>query len=222
MPNQFSETEASKAQWRPVQVYGMATICLLVGVLIGYLFRGSESRKPPIARPQAEATAPAGMVGSQTAPPRQMPSLEQMKHMADTKAAPLLEQLKGNPKNAALLIQIADLYKSAHQFKDAAAYYERSLQIEPKNVGVRTDMASCLYYSGDPDQAIAELERSLKYDPAYAGALFNLGMVKWKGKMDAAGAVAAWEKLLKLHPELANKAGVEKLIGEAKQHPKVN
>jgi len=64
----------------------------------------------------------------------QMPSMEQMKAMADRKVEPLLAQLKSDPKNKDLLLRVAYFYKSAHQFKDAAAYFDRALQVDAKNV----------------------------------------------------------------------------------------
>jgi cytochrome c-type biogenesis protein CcmH/NrfG len=143
--------------------------------------------------------------------------MEQMKAMADVKAAPLLEKLKSDPKNAKLLVQVAALYNSTHQFKDAANYYNKALQVDPKNVVTRTDLASSLYYQGDADGAITELEKALKYSPHDVNALFNLGMIKFKGKDDAPGAIAVWQQLLKTHPDLDRKATVDQMIDEAKQ-----
>jgi cytochrome c-type biogenesis protein CcmH/NrfG len=40
---------------------------------------------------------------------------------------------------------------------------------------------------------------------------------KWKGKNDIDGAIAAWEKLLKLNPNFEQKAVVQHMITEAKQ-----
>ena len=77
-------------------------------------------------------------------------------------------------------------------------------------------MASCLYYSGDVDGALSQLQQSLKADPKNVNALFNLGMVLWKGKNDTDGAVAAWQQLLKSNPGLDRKPVVEKMIAEAK------
>ena len=152
-----------------------------------------------------------------------MPSLEDMKHMADKKAEPLLAKLKADPNNPLLLNQIGTLYKATHQFKEAAGYYQRAVGADPKNVAARTDLASCLYYQGDADGAITQLQQSLHYDPKDANSLFNLGMIRLQGKNDPTGAVTAWRQLLKLNPTLAvdKKAAVQKLIAQARQ-PKVH
>jgi cytochrome c-type biogenesis protein CcmH/NrfG len=77
-------------------------------------------------------------------------------------------------------------------------------------------MASCLYYSGDVDGAVSQLNQSLKYNPKDANSLFNLGMIKYQGKKDPAGAIATWEQLLKLNPNLDRKPIVEQMIAEAR------
>ena len=189
----------------------MASACLLLGLAIGYLLRGSESHtaiaSSPLARPAAhEVPAPGSM---------QMPTMEQMKAMADRKVEPLLAQLKSDPKSKDLLLRVAYFYKSAHQFKDAATYFDRALQVDPKNVSVRTEMASCLYYDGNVDGALVILQESLKQNPADANSLFNLGVIRWKGKKDASGAIAAWKQLLKTNPNLDKKPIVERMIAEA-------
>jgi cytochrome c-type biogenesis protein CcmH/NrfG len=56
----------------------------------------------------------------------------------------------------------------------------------------------------------------LKSDPKNANALFNLGMMKWRGKNDAAGAIATWQELLRNNPNLDRKSTVEQMIAEAK------
>jgi cytochrome c-type biogenesis protein CcmH/NrfG len=217
MVNEANAQPASGSAWEAKQVYGMAVICLVVGVAIGYLFRGSQS--PAVPAPpavSAQPSAPAGHMGGN------MPSLEQMKEMADKKAAPLLEKLKGDPNNSDLLNQVGTIYKSTHQFKEAAAYYDKALQVDPKNVAIRTDLASCLYYNGDVDGAISQLQQSLRYDPKDANSLFNLGMIKWQGKHDDNAALAAWQQLLKSNPQLSaeRKATVQKLIADLQMQGK--
>jgi cytochrome c-type biogenesis protein CcmH/NrfG len=190
----------------------MAAVCLVVGVLVGYLFPGSQSSLAS-SNPTVAANGPAP--GN---PGRHMPSLDQMKHIADKQAEPLLAKLKTDPYNADLLVQIAKIYKSTHQFQEATGYFERALKIDPKSVTTRTEIASCLYYTGDVDGAISQLQQSLKDDPNNANSLFNLGVIQWQGKKDAGGAIAAWQQLLKSnrHLEGDKRAQVEKLIAEVR------
>ena len=148
----------------------------------------------------------------------QMPSLEQMKQMADNKAAPLLEKLKTDPNNTDLLTKVGDLYQGTHQFKEAAVYYDKALQIDPKNVPIRTQMASCLYYLGDVDGSLRQLTQATIDDPKDPNSLYNLGMIRWRGKKDSKGALAAWAQLLKTNPELdpGKKAQVQKLMADVR------
>lgn len=190
-------------------VYTLAGICLALGLCVGYFIAGKSVR--PSVAPAEPAASRGPMMGNH---PKL--TLDQMKQMADVQASALVEKSKKEPKNAALLVQIAGIYETTHQFKQAAGYYQDALKIDPKNVPARTAMASCLYYSGDVDGAISELQRSLKYDPKDANSLFNLGMIKYQGKKDPAGAIAAWEQLLRSNPKLDRKPIVEQMIAEAK------
>ena len=194
----------------PRLTYTVAGFCFLFGLVLGYFV---SVRHTP--RPSAQVQASA--MSASTPAPGMHPklTLEQMRQMADVQAATLLEKSKADPKNAALLVQIATIYQSTHQFKQAAGYFENALKIEPKNVPARTQLASCLYYSGDVDGALSQLTQALKYEPADANALFNLGMIKYRGKNDAKGAIADWQRLLRLHPDLDRKEAVEKMIAEA-------
>jgi cytochrome c-type biogenesis protein CcmH/NrfG len=217
MPEEEGERTTSESVWQAKQVYAMAVVCLLVGLALGYLFGGSQPLAPP--RPQAVNTQPAAVPGPTGG---QMPTLEDLKAMADKKAAPLLEKLKSNPRDSDLLIQVGNMYKAAHQFNDAAGYYDKALQVNPKNVAIRTEMASCLYYDGDVDGAISQLQQALRYDPKDANSLFNLGMIKWQGKQDGPGALAAWQELLKSNPKLSadRKATVQKLMADVQKKGK--
>jgi cytochrome c-type biogenesis protein CcmH/NrfG len=219
MENAANAQPTATPTWQAKQVYVMATISLVIGLAIGYLFRGSQSPAPPPAQPVASVNQPAptanGMAG-------QMPNLEQMKQMADNKAAPMLEQLKNDPNNSDLLVKVGDLYQATHQFKEATGYYDKALHVDPKNVQIRTQKASCLYYQGDVDGAIGELLQALHYDPKDANSLFNLGMIRLQGKKDSKGALAAWQLLLKSNPQLSadRKAMVQKLIADVQMQTK--
>jgi Tfp pilus assembly protein PilF len=215
---------ASGLGWQPKQLALVCVVCLAMGGVAGYLLRGSAPSpvQAPAARAVVTATPTQGTGESPSqkqAPqmPHKMPTLDDMKRMADVKAAPLLAKLKSDPQNPRLQNEIGLIYESAHQFKEAAGYFEQSLHHDPKNIGVRADYASCLYYTGDVDGALAQLEKSLAYDPKHAGTLMNIGIIKWRGKNDIDGAVAAWEKLLQYHPDFPQKELVQHMITQAKQ-----
>jgi cytochrome c-type biogenesis protein CcmH/NrfG len=196
--------------WQTRHVSLLAVVSLAVGLVAGYLLLpgGTANTAKPVAA--AAAKAPGAH------PPMTM---EQMKALADRKAAPLLEKLKANPTDATTLTQLGALYSAVHQFSQSAEYYRRALQSDPKNPTARTQLASTLYYGGDVDEALNQLQLVLKTDPKNANALFNLGMIKWKGKDDAAGAIATWQELLRSNPDLDRKSTVEQVIAEAKSQP---
>src|SRR5208283_4556902 len=115
MDNEANQPSASGTNWTPTQTYAMAAVCLVIGVLVGYLIRGS-------AHPAAQAT-PTEMQQAASAPPpgmgqQKMPTLDDMKRMTDKQVEPLLAKLKTDPKNVKLLNQIALTYKAGHQFKE--------------------------------------------------------------------------------------------------------
>lgn len=219
MTETSNQPAVSPNRWRASHAYAMAAICLFAGLLIGYLFRGSASPGSATgARPDG-VTPSVDTAGGQAS--RAMPSLEQMKHMADKQAEPLLQKLQADPNNPDLLVHLADIYQATHQFREAVGYFEKALAADPKNAATRTAMASCLYYTGDADGAIRQLEQAVKDDPGNANALFNLGLIRWQGKKDGIGATTAWRQLLKANPRLeaGKKHEVEQLIAEVGSKP---
>jgi cytochrome c-type biogenesis protein CcmH/NrfG len=217
MATQSEASSAASTQGLPAkQVYAIAAICLLLGLFVGYFFLAGPSR-PSLPGPQPVVGTPPSAAGPSGTHPKL--TLEQMKQMADVQASALIEKSKADPKNASLLVQIASIYQATHQFQEAAGYYQKALEIEPKNVPARTELASCLYYSGDADGALSQLNQALKYKPTDANSLFNMGMIKYRGKNDAKGAIVAWQELLRTNPNLDRQPDVEKLIAEAKASP---
>jgi len=246
MANQPTTASIANPPLPPTRVYALAVICLVAGLPIGYLLRGSQS---PVswARQAAGATmqlAPAGqMRGPDTlsrqqmkqppgpqpvpalnpAPPShlamgggRMPNPEELKRMADKQAAPIVEKLKSDPNNTALLLQAGAIYHAALQFREAAAYYGKAVEVDPSNVASRIKLASSLFRGGDVDGAIAQLNRALADDPKNANALFDLGIIRLQGKKDGKGALAAWRQLLKSNPQLSQdrKDAVSKLMAD--------
>jgi cytochrome c-type biogenesis protein CcmH/NrfG len=202
-------------QWLGGHSNTVAVACLVVGIAGGWFIRGSQSLSASAYSVGASASAPATM-GSSDMP--QMPTPARLKEMADAQAAPMLEKLKSDPGNAELLAGIGNSYYDAQQYPMAVDYYGRALKSEPADAAVRTDMATAYWYMGNADAAIAEFNKALTYEPNNPNTLFNRGMVKSQAKMDYAGAVADWEKLLATSPNYQQKDKVKQLIADAKQH----
>lgn len=200
-----STTNSSTApSWTSVQAYLLAAFCLLLGVALGYLFRGSASSMPQAVTAPQTTGVPVENTQAQAA-------LQQS-------VAPWLDAVNRNPADYDALVKLGDLYYDGQQFPDAIQYYERAVAIHPENPDVRTDLGTAYWYTGNADKALAEMETSLKYKPGHPQTLFNLGWVKWQGKADAKGAVAAWQKLLKTNPDYPQKQQVEQYIAKAKEH----
>ena len=215
MANESKTAPADEAYLQSGRVYAMAAICLGVGVGFGFLFR-TAAATPDAPHPAPIAAVSSPHTGASTAAGR-MPSLAEMHQIASQQVAPLLEKLSKDPDNPALLMQIGGVYHAAHQFRDAAAYYGKAVRAAPKNVEAHTKLATSLYRTGDVDGAVAELNRALALDPKDPNSLFNLGMIELQGKQNPRGAVAAWQKLLRLNPQLdaGRKAQVQQLIASA-------
>jgi len=202
-----SRRTVSDGTWTGTQAYVLAAFCLLLGVALGYLFRGSASTATQASAATPSATAPH----APEADPNAQAALAQA-------AAPLLEAVNKDPKDYDALVKLGDLFYDGKQFPGAIQYYERALVIHPDNPDVRTDMGTAYWYTGDADKAITELQTSLKYRPGHPQTLFNLGWVRWQGKTDPKGAVEAWEQLLKANPDYPQRQQVEQYIAKAKEH----
>jgi cytochrome c-type biogenesis protein CcmH/NrfG len=208
-PSQSTTSSGSAASWTSSQAYVLAAFCLLLGTALGYLFRGSASvGAAPVA---AATTQQASRTNQQQPDPNAQAALAQA-------AAPLLDAVNQNPNDFDSLVKLGDLFYDGQQFPSAIQYYERAVAIHPENPDVRTDMGTAYWYTGNADKALAAMETSLKYRPGHPQTLFNLGWVRWQGKQDPKGAIAAWQQLLKANPNYPQKQQVEQYIAKAKEH----
>jgi len=209
-----STTNSAGVSWTSAQAYVLAAFCLLLGVALGYLFRGSASTATSQAA-AATTTQPASAQPGQAQQEQPDPAMQAALAQA---AAPLLEAVNKDPKDFDSLVKLGNLYYDGKQFPSAIQYYERALVIHPENPDVRTDMGTAYWYTGDAEKALVAMQTSLKYRPGHPQTLFNLGWVRWQGKQDPQGAIAAWQELLKANPDYPQRQQVERYIAKAKEH----
>lgn len=210
MPSQSTTKSVANPAWTGRQAYLLAAFCLLLGVALGYLFRGTASTATAEAATATSAQAPASPQQPQPDPNAQA--------MLAQAAAPLMEAVNKDPKDFDTLVKLGNLFYDGQQFPNAIQYYERALLIHPDNPDVRTDMGTAYWYTGNAEKALTAMETSLKYRPGHPQTLFNLGWVRWQGKQDPKGAIDAWQQLLKANPDYPQRQQVEQYIAKAKEH----
>jgi cytochrome c-type biogenesis protein CcmH/NrfG len=212
------DNQTAKTGWSSVKVCTLSAICLLVGVTMGYLFRGPTAPQARTATVQTQMQAGNPTGGMQAAPAP--PTPEQLRQMADQQVTPLLEQLKQNPKDSALLTKIATYYLMARQFDESEKYFQKAVDVKP-TADALTKLGNVQYFGGSSEKAMETFNKALQVDPTFANALYNLGMLKWQVHGDVKGAIACWEKLIKTNPNHPKRALVEKMIARAKEHEKM-
>jgi cytochrome c-type biogenesis protein CcmH/NrfG len=201
--------ESMAKSWRRTQVYGLAVICFLSGLSIGYLARS------PL---RASAVKPQGTRSAVAHASEMKITLDPLKQDADKQAEPLLAALRKSPDDPFLLAGIGKIYYQMRQFPLAAKYYADSARVKPDAV-VLVKLGGAYHFIGDDDNAIGAWNRALRLDPQNPDALFNIGFVAWHVQGNRKAAIAAWQKLLRTNPGHPKRAQVEEFLAQAKQHP---
>jgi cytochrome c-type biogenesis protein CcmH/NrfG len=177
-------------------VYAMAAG--IFGVLAGYMI-AVQGGHPPAAVTTQAATAPATT-----------PVLDESELRA------YREILARDPKNLQAAVKAGNLLYDAQRYSEAIGFYQQAFALDSSNVNISTDLGTALWYAGRPDEALAQYQKSLAIDASHAQTLFNVGVVRADGKRDYAGAVAAWEMLLKSNPNYPEAAKVRTLLSDAR------
>lgn len=191
--------------WTRERAALLALVCLAAGIAGGWLLHGAPKAAQVAGSPAASAPAP-----------QQARTPDQLKAATDDQAAPMLEQLKTHPNDASLLANLGNVYYDGQQYATAVDYYNRSLTITPDDAAVRTDMGTAYWYMGNIDAALGAFDKALGTSPDNPNTLFNRGLVLWRGKHDAAGASADWNRLLAKAPKYQGRAQVEAMLAEVK------
>jgi tetratricopeptide (TPR) repeat protein len=171
---------------RDAVVFGISGT--LFGLIVGWIL-ASQTAGPPPASP-ASATATASTPAPESAPPQ----------LDTARAADLERRAKSQPADAAVRVELANVYYDARRFDLAIPWYEAALALDAKNVNASTDLAICYYYTNELDRALAQIDRSLVIDPKHVKSLLNQGIIRY-GKDDLQGAAESWEKVVSIAPE---------------------
>ncbi len=128
----------------------------------------------------------------------------------------LEKALAARPADNAGWIELGNLYFDTGQAEKSIHAYEHALALEPGNADVLTDLGIMYRESGKPLKALENFRKAVAVNPRHVNALFNEGVVLSTDLGDKAGAIAAWEKLLKINPDASGPNGktVRQMIQE--------
>ena len=182
---------------------------ILFGFLLGYIIAYAVY-EPKVVR-QAAPVPAAGNMGMGQSVPQPAGAEgggavgggggnEQMMATVFEEIKSLKAAIEKNPKDAASLIRLANMYHDARKFEEAVQFYKRGLEVTPKDVDARTDMGICLYEMGMADDAIAQFRTSLSYDSRHWQTWLNLGIVALSSKNDVKTATDAFSKVEQINP----------------------
>jgi len=182
---------------------------ILFGFLLGYVIAYAV-HEPKVVQ-QAAPVPAAGNMGMGQSVPQPAGAEgggavgagggnEQMMATVFEEIKSLKAAIQKNPKDAASLIRLANMYHDARKFEEAVQYYKRGLEVTPKDVDARTDMGICLYEMGMADDAIAQFRTSLSYDSRHWQTWLNLGIVALSSKNDVKTATDAFAKVEEINP----------------------
>jgi len=172
---------------------GGIVAALAVGFFMGSMFM--ELRMGPQPMPQAMPQAAS-------------PAVDGVDHAEELARISELEiALAGKRGDQAAWVELGNLYFDTHQARRSIGAYEKAIALGPVSADVWTDLGIMHREAAEPKQAVEAFDAALKLDSSHQNALYNKGVVLQHDLRDRAGALAAWEQLLKAHPEARNPEG---------------
>jgi cytochrome c-type biogenesis protein CcmH/NrfG len=122
-------------------------------------------------------------------------------------------QLKQDPNNMQLNVQMGNMLFDSQKYEDAIPYYNKALELEPGNPDVIVDVGVCYFNLDDFARAKELFQQALTKSPNHINALYNLGVVSVRLKeMDV--LMDAWSKLVEIAPESPQAAQASQILDE--------
>ncbi|MBU0682354.1 MAG: tetratricopeptide repeat protein [Proteobacteria bacterium] len=165
-------------------LYIVALITFGVGFLCGVIFSAIKS---------------APMDDGHNHPPQQ--AVVQPQQQDTGEAIRVLEQVVAKePQNYEAWVRLGNNYYDTDQSEKAIIAYDKALAIHNGSADVWTDLGIMYRRTGQFDKAIESFNEGAKRQPGHIQSRFNKGIVLLADFNDPAGAIAAWEEVLKLDP----------------------
>lgn len=173
-------------------LYIVALVAFVLGFIGGVVF--SAVKSTPVADGSAQS---AGQAAGQ-APQQQ-----------DLSAAIAeLEQLVARePDNYEAWVRLGNNYFDTNQSAKAIVAYDKALAINSASPDVWTDLGIMYRRTGQFDRALESFDEAARRDPAHLMSRFNKGIVLLNDLQNTDGAIAAWQEVLTIDPNVTLQDG---------------
>jgi hypothetical protein len=174
------------------QLIGGGLVVALIAVVLGVYYAGKGSSVPGISgTPTASAT---------TAPsngPTPVP-------VDPAKVTALMQKITTNPKDAASLQALGDIYFAATDYKNASVWEQKILTIDPKNQVALLSLGAAEFNVGNNAGAKKEWLIAAGLYPKVAEVHYDLGFLYMsQTPPDSVNMTAEWKKVVAIDPNSA-------------------
>lgn len=119
-----------------------------------------------------------------------------------TAIAELESHVTGQPEDYQSWVHLGHLYFDSGQSEKAITAYTTSLKYHEGSADLFTDLGIMYRRTGNPEKAVESFKKAQAMDPRHLMSRLNEGIVRHFDLKDTAGALAAWEALLAIEPEI--------------------
>ena len=127
-----------------------------------------------------------------------------------------LEQaVRETPDDVQARLALARFLMARQKYPDAFEQFSAVTGLDPANVEAQAYSGWLLYLAGQIDEAIVRIDAALAADETYPDAHFFKGLVLFRGKSDATGAIPEFQRYITLVPDSPLSAQVRGLLAEA-------
>ena len=118
--------------------------------------------------------------------------------------AALMTKISANPKDAAALTALGDVYFQAGDYNTAGGWMAKVVALQPKDVKAHLALGAAQFNLGNVAAAEKEWKRVVVLAPRNVEAYYDLGFLYLSKKpSDTAAARAAWSKVVEIAPNSA-------------------
>jgi len=132
----------------------------------------------------------------------------------------LQQKTAANPSDTSAWTELGNRFFDSDRPQEAIAAYEKSLALDPSSADVWTDLGVMYRRVGEHRKAIEVFDKAMALNPRHEVSRFNKGIVLLHDLNDQAGALKAWEDLLRVNPLAATPTGqsVDEMIRAIRQN----